>query len=184
MARPVFASTSDLPLTSGQPWTTFWSSAATELVSGSATARALYWEDGSAVYYPGSGLPLVTARKDLERKASAWLADKDFGGLAPLIASGTPTILAAAVGDADRALGWARNDELGPPDWRAPAVAGAAITVTLPAGAADGPWAVTLTMPDDGGTASVSGTSQGGVLSFSIAAPFDHAAFAASRSVP
>lgn len=28
-----------------------------ELVSGAASARALYWEDGYAAYYPGTGLP-------------------------------------------------------------------------------------------------------------------------------
>src|SRR5262249_4043157 len=96
-----------------------------ELVSGSATARALYGEDGYAVYYQGSGLPLVSARKDLERKASDWLADKDFTGLAPLQITGTPAILAAAVGSGDRVLGWARNDQLNAPAWDATPLGGA-----------------------------------------------------------
>jgi hypothetical protein len=247
LARPVFASTSDLPLINGQPWTTLWSSATdlislhtydadldravlaraaavfpvtnkpvflgesgldaappdgttlttsaaapaglesaiwAELVSGAATARALYWEDGYAVYYPGSGRPLVGARKDLERAASRWLADKDFAGLSPLPATGTPALLAAAVGSADRVLGWARDDQLAAPTWDGPPLDGATIAVTLPSGAADGAWTVMLTMPDDGSTAEAVGTSQGGALSFSVARPFNHVAFAATRTGP
>jgi hypothetical protein len=245
LARPVFASTSDLPLLGAQPWQTFWSSAATdlislhtydadldravvtraaavfpvankpvflgesgldaaapdgttltsaaaapaalesaiwaELVSGAATARALYWEDGYAVYYPSTGSALVSARKDLERQPSQWLADKDFRGLGPVPASGGPTVLAAAVGSADRVLGWARNADLVAPAWDAAPLDGATVSVTLPSGAADGPWTVTLTSPDDGAVSETSGTSQWGALSFSVPGPFNRVAFAASR---
>ena len=170
----MFASTSDLPLISGQPWRDFWTSDATDIVSlhtydadldravvarataalqitnkpvllgesgldaaapdgttittstaaavglesaiwaelfsGAGDARALYWEDGYAVYYPASGLPLVRTRKDLERRASAWLADKDLRGLTPLAVSGAPALFGVALGGPDRVLGWARND--------------------------------------------------------------------------
>jgi hypothetical protein len=247
LARPVFASTSDLPLLGGQPWDTFWSSAATdlvslhtydadldraviaraaavfpvtnkplflgesgldaappdgttltsaaaapaglenaiwaELVSGSATARALYWEDGYAAYYPATGLGLVNARKDLERKATQWLADRDFTGLAPLSVSG-PALFGAAVGSSDRVLGWARNGDFVAPSWDALPLDGAMISVTLPSGAADGPWSITLTSPDDGLVSQASGASQGGALSFSVPGPFNHVAFAAARSGP
>ncbi|MFL5308034.1 MAG: hypothetical protein ACJ8F1_22655 [Polyangia bacterium] len=244
-ARPVFASTSDLPLISRQPWRDFWASDATDIVSlhtydadldravvarataalqitnkpvllgesgldaaapdgttittstgaavglesaiwaelfsGVATARALYWEDGYAVYYPASGLPLVRARKDLERRASAWLADKDLRGLAPLAISGAPALFGVALGGQDRVLGWARNDRLASPSWNAAPLDAANVAVTLPSGAANGSWTIELTLPDDGTSATVEGASRDGVLTFPVAMSFNRVAFAAAR---
>jgi hypothetical protein len=246
--RPVFASTSDLPLLSGQPWTTFWASDGVdlaslhvyandldqaiidrtqaaraltdkpifvgesgldaaapdgttlttstaapiglqsaiwaELVAGSMTARALYWEDGYAAYYPQSGLPLVTASDDLERGAAAWLADKDYRGLVPLALTAATPLVGVVVGGADRVLGWARNPGLVAPSWDVPPLDPLPIGVTLPAGSADGPWSVTLTSPDDGTASQVSGAAQSGTLTFQIASPFNRVAFDAVRNTP
>jgi Cellulase (glycosyl hydrolase family 5) len=248
LGRPVFASTSDLPLLSGQPWTTFWASDGVdlaslhvyasdldraiidrtqaaraltdkpifvgesgldaaapdgttlttstaapiglqsaiwaELVAGSATARALYWEDGYAAYYPQSGLPLVTARNDLERGAADWLADKDYRGLVSLGLTAATPLVGATVGAADRVLGWARNPGLLAPSWDVPPLDPLPIGVTLPAGSADGPWAVTLTSPDDGSTSQVAGAAHSGTLTFSAVSPFNRIAFDAIRNAP
>jgi hypothetical protein len=243
--RPVFASTSDLPLIQGRPWSQLWASTGAdlaslhtydadldqaviarvraavawtdkpiflgesgldanapdgttltsaasapiglqsaiwaELFSGSATVRALYWEDGYAVYYPPTGLPLVTARTHLERAAADWLADKDFRDFVLHDVNGRPDMPCTAVGSSDRLLGWARNPQLVAPSWDAPPLDQAEIGVVT-AGAADGPWTVTLTAPDDGSTTAVAGTAQGGVLTFTVPSPFNHVVFDASRT--
>ncbi len=243
--RPVYASTSDLPLLQGRPWAALWASsgcdlaslhtynpdldqavitrmqtalAATdkpillgesgldagepdgttltssssaavglesaiwaELVSGSVTARALYWEDGYAAYYPTTGLALVAARNQLERRAADWLAGKDFDGLAPLELAGSPPLVGAALGNADRVLGWARDANFVAPAWDAAKLQQADVRVTLPAGASDSAWTVTLTAPDDGSTTVAAGASQAGMLAFKVATPFNRVAFEATR---
>ncbi|HET7539581.1 MAG TPA: hypothetical protein VFK05_06910 [Polyangiaceae bacterium] len=246
-ARPVFASTSDLPLLGGAPWLQLWngpgcdfaalhvydpnldqaaierthaalsatakpvmlgesgldaaepragtlttSDAAprglesaiwAELVSGSATARALYWEDGYAAYYPESGLALVNARANLERKAADWLQRQDdFRGLTPLLLDAQPTMFGTALGDDQRVLGWARDAAYSAASWNSAPLASATIRVALPAGARDGAWTVTVTFSDGSETPSA-GTTSGGTLSFSVSArPFNQLAFAARRT--
>ena len=243
--RPAFASTSDLPLISGQPWQVLWDSAGNdlvsihpyaadldreatdrvrlvgqwtskpvlvgesgldaappegttlssapraaaglghaiwaELVSGAASARALYWEDGYAGYYPATGLPLVTLHQDLEREAARWLAGKDFRGRVPVPVRGEPALFGGAMADAERVSGWARNDRLSPPEWSAPVLERARVDVFLPAGALDADWVVTTTSPKDGSLAEVPGSSRQGLLSFELEEPFESIAFDAQR---
>jgi hypothetical protein len=246
--RPAFASTSDLPLLSGQPWQRLWRSAGNdivaihpydsdldraavervqsawsqsdkpvllgesgldsappdgltltsalrapvalrnaiwaELVSGAASARALYWEDGYSAYFPGSGLPLVTARQDLEREPAHWLAEKEFRYLAPLPLSGEPLLFGAAMGTFGRVLGWARNGRLAPPGWDAPPLERMQVRVALPPDAPPAAtWFVTLTAPDDGSQTTVNGSSDGGLLSFEVEGPVDSVAFDAVLSL-
>jgi hypothetical protein len=242
--RPAFASTSDLPLISGQPWLSLWGSPGNdiasihpyadqldrvatervenvwqltskpvlvgesgldaappegmtltsapraarglqhaiwaELVSGSASARSLYWEDGYAVYYPATGLPLVTLHRDLEREAARWLVGKDFRGRAPVAVSGD-ILFGAAMADESRVSGWARNGLLSPPEWSAPPLERALVQVWLPIASPDAAWAVTTTNPEDGSVAEVAGTSRQGLLSFEVAGPFESIAFDAQR---
>jgi len=243
--RPAFASTSDLPLISGQPWRTLWDSPGNdiasihpyaadldrvaterartvwqltskpvlvgesgldaappegmtlssapgagvglqhaiwaELVSGAASARALYWEDGYAVYYPGTGLPLVTLQQQLEREPARWLAGKSFGGRVPVALSGEPSLFGAAMADAASVSGWARDDRLAPPEWSGPPLARALVQVPLPPEAPDAAWAVVLTSTQDGSTTQVEGHSSEGVLSFEVEGPFESFAFDAWR---
>jgi hypothetical protein len=243
--RPAFASTSDLPLISAEPWLTLWQSPGNdiasihpyageldrvatdrarsvwqstskpvlvgesgldaaapegmtltsapraaaglkhaiwaELVSGAASARALYWEDGYAVYYPATGLPLVTLQRDLEREAARWLAGKDFRDRVPVAVSGDALLFGTAVADGSRVSGWARNDQLAPPDWSGPPLARVLVQVSLPIALPDATWAVTTTNPEDGSLAEVPGRSSQGLLSFEVAGPFDSIAFDAER---
>lgn len=152
-----------------------------ELVSGAASARALYWEDGYAVYYPGTGLPLVTLRHELEVEAARWLAGKDFRGRVPVSVSGDPSLFGTAMADAASVFGWARNDQLSPPEWSAPLLERGRVQVPLPLEASDGAWAVTLTNPDDGSVTEVEGRSSHGELSFEVETPFSSVAFDARR---
>ncbi|HKO92718.1 MAG TPA: hypothetical protein VJU61_16300 [Polyangiaceae bacterium] len=243
--RPAFASTSDLPLISGEPWQTLWDSAGNdlvsihpyaadldreasdrvrsvadgtskpvfvgesgldaappegetlssapraaaglghaiwaELVSGAASARALYWEDGYAVYYPATGLPFVTQHQDLEREAANWLAGKDFRGRVPVRVRGEPALFGGAMADGERVSGWARNDLLSPPEWSAPPLERARVEVFLPPGSVDAEWVVTTTSPEDGSVAELAGSSRQGLLSFEVEGPFESIAFDAQR---
>lgn len=243
--RPAYASTSDLPLVSGQPWQALWSSpgndiasvhpyaedldrvaadrirsvwlsttkpvlvgesgldaappeSATltsapgaeaglehaiwaELTSGAASARALYWEDGYAVYYPATGLPLVTRYQGLEREAARWLAGKDFRGRAPMTLSGDPPLFGTAMADAEHVSGWARNAALSPPAWSGSPLARALVHVDLPPGTPDATWVIATTNPADGSVAELAGTSTQGLLSFEVTTPFESVAFDARR---
>ncbi|MET0412271.1 MAG: cellulase family glycosylhydrolase [Polyangiaceae bacterium] len=152
-----------------------------ELVSGAASARALYWEDGYAAYYPGTGLPLVSQRDELERVAAQWLAGKDFRGQAPVSVSGEPALFGGALVSTTRVSGWARNAELAPPEWYAAPLASARVQVWLPPESADADWTITLTRPDDGSTSELSASARGGLLGFDVAGPFESIAFDAVR---
>lgn len=243
--RPAFASTSDLPLISYEPWQAFWDSPGNdlvsvhpyaaeldrvaservrtvlgmttkpvlvgesgldaaapsgatltssarasvglehaiwaELVSGSASARALYWEDGYAAYYPATGLPLVTRQHELEREAARWLAGKDFRELVPVGLSAEPPLFGVALTSGTRISGWARNEQLAPPDWSAGPLAGAVLQVPVVSETSDAAWTVTLTSPEDGAVSEVAGTSRSGYLSFEVEGPFESVAFDARR---
>lgn len=152
-----------------------------ELTSGAASARALYWEDGYAVYYPATGLPLVTLHHGLEREAAEWLAGKDFRDFVPASVSGEPSLFGTALQDATHLYGWVRNGELSPPEWSALPLEGARVDVYLPLELRDAAWSVTLTSRESGTVSEVEGRSTGGVLSFEVAGPFESMLFDAQR---
>jgi len=247
LGRPVFASTSDLPLLNGAPWTelsespgndilslhpydpdldraavsrvhtlfassekpvligesgldaaapdgtTLTSSAhaATgltraiwaELVSGAASARSLYWEDGYAAYFPESGLGLVNERRELEREAAAWLEGKNFTGLLPVELAGA-THFGAAMASANRVYGWARNAQSYAPDYATLPLDEFKIEVGLPPDTPDATWSITLTNPYDGSSFELEGVSEAGVLAFDVARSMDDLAFEATRETP
>jgi hypothetical protein len=245
-ARPVFASTSDLPLISDNPWTDLWNSRGAdlvslhpydqnldqvatqrtsaallaspkpvyigesgldatppdgtnltgtaasraglqqavwaELVSGAASARALYWEDGYAAYYPQTGLPLVQAMNDLDADAATWLAHADYTGLAPVGFSSSLGEFGLALADENTVRGWARSAALAPPDWSAPALPAALFTIALPAAAADGNWTIHFTPPGNATVPDVAAQSTSGVLSINAPGGFTSLAFVATRA--
>ena len=151
------------------------------LGSGSMSARAFYWEDSYAAYYPETGLPLVARYVALEREAARWLDGKDFEGLAPASVTGAPSLFGAAVVGPTRALGWARNALLGPPEWSGEALPRAGVRLELSPDAPDADWSVVLTDPETGTRTEVTGTSSAGVLSFDAEGPLTSVAFEAVR---
>ena len=94
---------------------------------------------------------------------------------------GEPALLGSALADGERVSGWARNDQLSPPEWSAPPLDRARVEVFLPPGALDATWVVTTTSPEDGSLAEVTGSSRQGVLRLSVEGPFDSIAFDAQR---
>jgi hypothetical protein len=209
--RPVFASTSDLPLIDGKPWTNFWHSAANDLVSlhpyysdldrtirdrvreclaltdkpilvgeaglsaknpdgttetsapnasiglrhaiwsaiasGAANARAFWWEDGYAVFFPEIGESLVTTNDTLESTAAYWLRDMDFSGVVPLAFNTSPVGLGAALGNSSTIVGWLRKSASEYPTWSVTPVERFDVRVELPPQAPTGTWKVEVIDP-------------------------------------
>jgi len=248
--RPVFASTTDLPLILGRPWSQLWASRGvdlvslhpydinldstvfarvqaalsatakpvfigesgldaaapdgttltsavaargglqqavwTELVSGAASARALYWEDGYAAYYPQTGLPLVQALNDLDAAAAPWLEGADYAGLAPAsvpASANTPCNVSYLAGEA-QVRGYARSSALAPPDWSAPPLPDFPLSLAFPGGASDGAWTVTFTAPAGDSLPQVQASSANNTLSFTVPGGFTSLAFVAKRVPP
>ena len=246
--RPVFASTSDLPLISGQPWSALWASRGadlasihpydpnldaaviarvqgvrsatskpifigesgldaaapdgttltslpaarsglqqavwTELVAGTVSARALYWEDGYATYYPQTGSALVQAMNDLDAAAAKWLVGSDYTGLMPgtvAPSTGAPYAVYFVAGQ-DQVRGYVRSQASAAPDWSAPALPSAQLTLAFPEGASDGSWSVTFTTTAGDALPPSSGASSANQLSFSMPGGASSVAFVATRT--
>lgn len=78
------------------------------VVSGSMTARSLWWEDGYAIYEP-AGTTLVDDYADTEAAAATFVGRLDFTGVAPLGLVLPPELVGGAVGNASQIIGWVRN---------------------------------------------------------------------------
>jgi hypothetical protein len=244
-ARPVFASTSDLPLVQGEPWLKLWTSRAadlvsvhpydanldetvkarvqvalaatpkpvfigesgldaaapdgttltsspsaraglqqavwTELATGAATARALYWEDGYAAYYPETGLNLVHAMNDLDSVAAGWLDQADYTDLVPALGSWDPQEFAAVLANQNQVRGWVRSSALAPPDWTAPPLPAIPMTISLSDGTKDGDWTVKFTTPTGDSLPDAHGYSSASVLYVASPGGFSSFAFVATR---
>ena len=246
-ARPVFASTSDLPLILGQPWSTLWAGRGadfasihpydpnldaavlervhaarnvtlkpifigesgldaaapdgttltsapaaraglqqavwTELVAGTASARALYWEDGYAAYYPETGLALVQAMNDLDAPAAQWLKGADYSTLVAgttAVSGATPYVVSYVAGE-NQVRGYARSRALAAPDWSASPVPSAPLSLTFPEGASDGEWSLVFTSTSGQTLPPSPGSSSGNAISFMVPGGFTSLAFVATR---
>jgi hypothetical protein len=246
LARPTFASTSDLPLIRGEPWQALWhsrgadllslhpydanldqtvvsrvlavetssakpiflgesgvSAAApdgttltsdpgtrtalqqavwTELVSGAATARALYWEDGYAVYYPATGLAFVQGMNDLDSEAARWVEPADYTGLAPLTGSAPGTGQATFIGNERQVRGYLRGVSFVPPGVTPTALPAIPLTVSLGAAAPDSEWSAVFTTASGEALPAVSAEVSAGKLHVTAPAGFNSLAFVATPS--
>jgi len=245
----VFASTSDLPLLGGQPWSALWASRGadlasihpydanldaavlqrvqgvrsttskpifigesgldaappdgttltslpaarsglqqavwTELFADTASARALYWEDGYAAYYQQTGSALVQAMNDLDAAAAKWLVGADYTGLLPgLVApsSSAPYAVYFVAGQ-NQVRGYVRSQASAAPDWSAPALPSAELTLAFPEAATDGAWSVTFTTTAGDVLPPSSGASSANQLSFSMPGGVSSLAFVATRTL-
>lgn len=130
------------------------------LVSGSISLRALWWEDGYAIYYPSLGLPFAQRYKDAERAVVQFVADLpvSFATLAPLGASMSSGLTGGALGDATAVVGWVRDVACAPPDFACTTkAAGERVTVAVPGAA--GEWRVELIDTSTGGRVVASSTA-------------------------
>jgi hypothetical protein len=79
------------------------------VVSGAMNGRALWWEDGVAVYFPALNMPFIQIYADAELAASNFVAGVDFSGFQPLTATSSPGVRGGTVGNEKMVLGWYRR---------------------------------------------------------------------------
>jgi hypothetical protein len=119
------------------------------IVSGAGNARAFYWEDAYAVFYPATGMSLVNQYATLETPASTFLGNKDFTGLVPASATYPSSLFGATLASQDQAIGWFR-DALCVDPWSCTAsVSSTDISVVLGA-SFDSSWVVRFFDPTSG----------------------------------
>ncbi len=104
------------------------------VVSGAMNARALFWEDSYACYFPTMGWPFLTKYAEVELPVARFTSGVDFTDFTPLavqLAGGTK-IWGASVGNDHLVLGWFRDAASEPPDWNLQLIpAGKKVTITV-----------------------------------------------------
>lgn len=105
------------------------------VVSGMMNARALFWEDSYAIYFPTMRSLWLNRYAEAELPAARFTKGMDFTGFEPLdikYPAGTK-IWGAALGNYQMAIGWFRDAASEPPNWNLqPSLKGQTVTVTLP----------------------------------------------------
>ncbi len=111
------------------------------IVSGAMNGRALWWEDGYAIYSPNLNLPFVQKYAEMDLPASNFVKGVDFTGFKPLASQAPSTIFGGVVGNEKMALGWFRDGTCEPPNWDLkPVISKQSITLLIPGSAAN--WKV------------------------------------------
>jgi hypothetical protein len=106
------------------------------VVSGAMNGRALWWEDGVAIYFPALNLPFIQKYANADLPASNFVRGVDFTDFQPLTSTSNSGVWGAAVGNEKMVLGWFRDAFCEPPDWNLQAaVSGQTITLTVPGSA-------------------------------------------------
>jgi hypothetical protein len=106
-------------------------------VSGAMNGRMLWYEDGYDQY---SGLDLRTQHKDASAPIGRFVKGVDFSDFKPIVATTSPDLMGAAIGNERVALGWFRDALCEPPDWPVRRLESQSVTLEIPG---DAPrWAV------------------------------------------
>ncbi len=148
------------------------------VVSGAMNGRALWWEDGVAIYFPELSFPFMAKNSQAELSASAFVQGMDFAGFAPLPTQSSAEITGAALGNESMVIGWFRDAACEPPDWNLrPIPAGQKVTLTRPGLAQD--WQVDFYDPQTGTTilSSAFVAPQGETITLTLPAFTDDIAF-------
>ena len=135
------------------------------VVSGAMNGRALWWEDGVAIYFPALDLPFIQKYANADLPASNFVRGVDFADFQPLTSTSGPGVWGAAVGNEKMALGWYRDATSEPPDWNLlPVVSKQTVALTVPGSASI--WKVDFYNTRDGITvlSSASITRQGNTI--------------------
>jgi hypothetical protein len=107
------------------------------LVSGAMDGRALYWEDGFAVFFPKLSWTFLHTYADAETQAARFASGVDFAGFQPLDVRLSDKITSAALGNEKTILGWFRDAGCEPPDWNLlPVVSKQSVNLNAPGPAA------------------------------------------------
>lgn len=148
------------------------------VVSGAMNGRALWWEDGVAIYFPELAFPFLEKYAKAELAASAFVEGMDFTGFTPLQARSSSGVTGAALGNETMVIDWFRDAACEPPDWIVrPIPAGQTVTLTVPGTAAN--WQVDFYNTTDGTTilSSSTVTRQGSTVTVTLPEFQDDIAF-------
>jgi hypothetical protein len=149
------------------------------VVSGAMNARALWWEDGYAIYEP-PGLAFVDSYAHAETPAARLAGTVDLAGARPLVMAPSPGVVGSAVGSEVLAVGWLRSESCEAPAWDcATPLASASVALTIPGtGTA---WSIdyydTTTGGPLAGVAPVAPTRSGSTVTVSLPSFADDLAF-------
>ena len=103
------------------------------VVSGAMNGRALWWEDGVAIYFPALNIPFLQKYANADLPASNFVRNVDFTDFQPLTSTSTSGVLGAAIGKEKMVLGWYRDATSEPPDWELqPILSKQTVTITIP----------------------------------------------------
>ena len=109
-----------------------------EMVSGAMNGRALYWEDGFAIFFQSLNWPYLEKNARLELPAVKFAAGVDFSGFKPLTAQMHGTIKGAVLGNDRMIIGWFRDGGCEPPKWPLqPVISKQNVTIIVPGSAAN-----------------------------------------------
>jgi hypothetical protein len=101
------------------------------MVSGAMNARALWWEDGYAIYQP-PGLAFVNSYALAEAPAARFAKTVELGGVRPLPTRPSDGVVGAAIGTAFGVVGWFRTTACTSPGFDCTTErSGATVTVTV-----------------------------------------------------
>jgi hypothetical protein len=106
------------------------------MVSGAMNGRALWWEDGVAIYFPALNWPFIKKYANADLPASNFVRGIDFTDFQPLTSTSSTGVWGAAVGSEEYIIGWFRDAACEPPDWNLkPVLSKQTITLTVPGSA-------------------------------------------------
>ena len=148
------------------------------IVSGAMNGRALWWEDGYAIYSPNLNMPFIQKYADIEIPAANFVKGVDFSGFKPLTSQAPSTIFGAVIGNEKIALGWFRDGSSEPPNWDLkPVISKQNITVSLPGSAIN--WKVDFYSTKTGSdiTSSTTVARQGNSITIALPDFSDDVAF-------
>lgn len=119
------------------------------IVSGAMNGRALWWEDGNAIFFPSLGYPFLQKYADAEHVAANFVRDVNFAGFKPLTVTSSAQITGGAVGNSRFVIGWLRDAGSEPPDWNLqPVLSNQTVSITVPGSAPR--WRVDFYSPETG----------------------------------
>jgi hypothetical protein len=139
------------------------------VVSGGMNGRALWWEDGVAIYFPTLNMPFIQKYADAELAASNFVAGVDFSAFQPLTATSSSGVRGGTVGNEEMVLGWFRDAKSEPLDWNLqPAISKQTVTIAVPGEATN--WQVDFYDTKTGTTIlnSANVTREGNTITISL----------------
>ncbi len=148
------------------------------VVSGAMNGRALYWEDGFAIYFPALSMPFINKYANADQAAGKFASGIDFSGFKPLTVQSSTGVFGGVLGNEKMVIGWFRDAGSEPPNWNLkPLISKQNITISVPGSAPD--WKADFYDTKTGSdiTSSMSAARQGNNIAINLPDFTDDIAF-------